>query len=147
MGIAESKASKELSGLLEQLDRLVSSLGLDLASDDISAGWTPRADVYESDDELLLLVELPGVMSDGLTVELAGDVLTLQGIREKLKNGQFHRMERSAGKFIRTFTLPTLVTNGEVQGKLHDGVLEIRVPRRLATRTKVDITSKEENRS
>src|SRR5262245_32652492 len=73
------------------------------------ADWTPVVDIQETEAEYLVKAELPEVRKEDVKVTVENGVLTLRGERrqEKEEKGKkFHRIERSYGSFLRTFTVP-----------------------------------------
>ena len=101
--------------------------------------WEPPVDIYETDDALVLQVELPGVSKDAVTVELHEHTLTLSGERTRepaVTGGQYHREEGRYGAFQRAFRLPTLVDQAQVQATYKDGVLALRLPKRATATPK-----------
>ena len=108
-------------------------------------GWSPRVDVFEKDNRLVMKVDLPGVKKEDVTVEVTDGHLALSGERkresEETKDGVY-RSEREHGSFYREVPLPEGVKLEDVKASFADGVLEVSVP--LPTRTqarvrKVDI--------
>ena len=90
--------------------------------------WAPPVDIYETDRNIILKAELPGMDKKDIEVEVKDNILILKGDRRFEKGVQeekYHRMERPYGIFQRVFTLPYLVNKDEVKAKYHDGVLEI----------------------
>jgi HSP20 family protein len=101
--------------------------------------WSPPADIYETDDSIVLKVELPGVDIKNVKVEIKENVLTLSGERrftKNLKEEHFHRMESCYGTFLREFNLPKVVDEKGIKANLKDGVLEIRVPKTRKSKRK-----------
>lgn len=99
--------------------------------------WEPPVDIYETDDALVLEVELPGVSKDEVSVELHEHTLTLSGERTRkpsVKGGHYYREEGRYGAFQRAFRLPTSVDQAKVQATCKDGVLALRLPKREAAR-------------
>ena len=93
-------------------------------------GWSPLADVEESDDAYSVEIDLPGVRREDIDVELDGGVLTVSGeIKEKERTGILRRRTRRVGQFRYTVTLPGEVDGDDVSARLHDGVLTVRVPK------------------
>lgn len=94
--------------------------------------WLPAVDVRETENEIVLDVELPGLTKKDIEVSIENNVLTLSGER-RFENEQnrdsFHRVERGYGKFTRSFTLSSTVDREKVEAKFNDGVLTIRVPK------------------
>jgi HSP20 family protein len=93
----------------------------------------PRIDLQDSEGELRLHADLPGVQPSDLDVRVEGDVLTIRGERksESERNEQnFHVMERSHGRFQRSIQLPFAPDPDQVQASVREGVLELRIPKR-----------------
>jgi HSP20 family protein len=96
------------------------------------ADWMPTVDISESEGEYLIKAELPEVKKEDVKVTVENGVLTLQGERrqEKEEKGKkFHRVERSYGSFIRSFTLPESVDESMVKAEYKDGVLNLHLPK------------------
>ena len=101
----------------------------------VGGGFTPLADVEETDDAYLVEVELPGVKGDDITVEVAGRRLTVSGERkERERVGILRRQTRTVGQFHYEVVLPGAVAEEEVEAALNEGVLNIRVPKVEADR-------------
>lgn len=76
---------------------------------------------------------MPGLSKKDLNIELREDTLTVSGERKtehEEKNENLHRLERSHGRFFRSFTLPHAGDDGKVKAHMNDGVLTIEVPKR-----------------
>jgi HSP20 family protein len=96
------------------------------------ADWIPTVDISESDGEYLIKAELPEVKKEDVKVTVEDGVLTLQGERrqEKEEKGKrFHRVERSYGSFVRSFTLPESIDESGVRADYKDGVLNLHLPK------------------
>jgi HSP20 family protein len=96
------------------------------------ADWTPTVDISETETEYLIKAELPDIKKDEVKVTVEDGVLTIQGERkrEKEEKGKkFHRVERSYGRFVRSFTLPDSVDEGKVKAEYTDGVLALHLPK------------------
>ena len=106
----------------------------------------PALDVYETDDEVVLKAEMPGLSKDQIEVNLTDSTLTVTGEKKKeaeVKEEHYYRSERSFGSFSRTVHLPAEVKAAEAKATFKDGVLEVRLPkteaaRRKAIKVKVD---------
>lgn len=92
-------------------------------------GFTPLLDVRETDDEYLVMVDLPGVKSEDVTIELNDQVLTISGSRVPVETGQSQLIERPYGSFVRNLTLPKGVDSDQIKADYHDGVLELHIPK------------------
>jgi HSP20 family protein len=96
------------------------------------ADWVPTVDISETDGEYLIKAELPEVKKEDVKVTVEDGVLTLQGVRhqEKEEKGKrYHRVERSYGSFVRSFTLPESVDESGVKAEYKDGVLHLHLPK------------------
>lgn len=96
------------------------------------ADWMPTVDISETDAEYLIKAELPEIKKEDVKVTVEEGVLTLQGERrqEKEEKGKrFHRVERSYGSFVRSFTLPESVDDAGVKAEYKDGVLALHLPK------------------
>ena len=106
----------------------------------VEAGaWMPAVDIYETNDDLVVKAELPGVEKDQIGVEVKGGVLTLRGERrheKDVKEENYHRIERGYGNFLRSFALPASVEEEKVSARLTGGVLEIHLPKKAEAKPK-----------
>ena len=94
--------------------------------------WAPPIDVYETRDDLVVAVELPGVREKGIHVTMTGDVLSVcgqRGIAAEAREENYHRIERWSGTFERHVQLPIPVQADKIRASYRDGVLEIRLPK------------------
>jgi HSP20 family protein len=101
--------------------------------------WYPKVDIAQSKDEYLIKAEVPGMKKEDFSLEVKDNILTLSGERkaEQAVDGvEYRRVERLAGKFVRSFTLPELVKHDAIKANYQDGVLEIHVPKAEAVKPK-----------
>jgi HSP20 family protein len=114
-----------------------------------SSTWMPAVDVWETENELVLSFDLPGISEDKISVELEDNVLTVSGERERAhehSGDRFYRYERRFGTFTRTVTLPQGVNEEAIKADYRDGVLEIRVPKPEEQKPKrIQIGTSEQN--
>jgi len=100
---------------------------------DVAEGsWSPRVDISETNGELVVVAELPGLNRDDVAVRIENNVLTLKGEkkREDEKEGtNYYRIERCCGSFTRSFALPNTVDANKVKAAFRDGVLTITLPK------------------
>jgi HSP20 family protein len=98
-------------------------------------GFTPLADVEETDEAYVVEVELPGVKRDDVSVEVAGRRVTVSGERkERQRTGILRRQSRTVGRFHYEVVLPSEVDEGAIEASLDEGVLTVRVPKAEAER-------------
>jgi HSP20 family protein len=103
------------------------------------AAWAPPVDIQETDKEYLIKAELSEIKKEDVKVGVLDGVLTIEGERkqEKEEKGKkFHTVERSYGKFVRQFALPTEVEAANVQAEFKDGMLNVHLPKTAAAKPK-----------
>lgn len=125
---------RELEEMTNRLNRLFGRATATVDGNEmmVRADWTPSVDISETDEEFQIKAELPGVKKEDVKVTLENGILTLQGERKQEredKDLKFHRIERSYGQFVRSFTLPDLVDDAKVKAEYKDGVLNLRLPK------------------
>lgn len=94
--------------------------------------WAPSVDMYETDDEIVLRAEVPGMKKEDLQVTVTEEAISISGetqAEEEVKGENYMRRERRYGKFTRRLPLPTAVHLDEAKAKFTDGILEVRVPK------------------
>jgi HSP20 family protein len=94
--------------------------------------WTPAVDILETENELLLKMDLPEVAQKEVDIRLENDTLTIKGERkfEQAQGKGYHRIERSYGSFARSFTLPNTVDTEKVKAECRNGVLTVTLPKK-----------------
>ena len=124
---------RDLSDIRSEMNRLFDTVfGRSVPMGVHEGVWAPAVDMYETKNDLVVAVELPGVNEKEINLSITGDVLTLRGERaqsEEVKQDSFHRGERWVGKFERTLPLPFPVQADKVNATYRDGVLTIRLPK------------------
>jgi HSP20 family protein len=104
------------------------------ASETLATGnFVPAMDVYEDAQKLVFKLEVPGVRREDIDIRVEGRVLTVRGERRlenEEKEQNFHRIERSYGSFVRSFTLPASVDTEGISAQSADGVLSISLAKR-----------------
>ncbi len=125
---------RELEDMSERLNRVFTRPALRPSGKEALtvADWMPTVDISETDAEYLIKAELPEVKKEDVKVTVEEGVLTLQGERrqEKEEKGKkYHRVERSYGSFVRSFTLPESVDEAGVKAEYKDGVLSLHLPK------------------
>ena len=128
----------ELTTLRNRMDRMLRKF--DLPSQELlTTEWTPAADVVETKDAILIKAELPGMTEKDIHVEFENSLLTIRGERqlEKETNEKnYRRVERTYGKFIRTFTLPPNVEEKKIAATYTNGLLELEIPKKEESKPK-----------
>jgi HSP20 family protein len=111
-----------------------------------SRPWSPAVDVLETENEIMLKADVPGIDIKDIEIQVENQTLTVKGHRQFEKsdgNKQgYHRIERSYGSFVRSFTLPTTVDTEKVGAEYKNGVLTIRLPKKEVAKprqVKIDV--------
>ncbi|HXH28290.1 MAG TPA: Hsp20/alpha crystallin family protein [Candidatus Polarisedimenticolia bacterium] len=123
----------EISRIQNEINRLFDNL-LELRSSggEVGGEWLPNADVYETDKELVVKFELPGVTLKDVTLAINGNSLVVRGEKkrsESARDAKFHCMERGFGKFKRVVHITSPVNTHAAATELVDGVLKVSFPR------------------
>ena len=106
--------------------------------------FTPAVDIFETDQEITLLADMPGVKAKDLNIDLRDDILTLDGEVEppegKSEVDVFR--EYQSGKYSRQFSLSQVIDQAKIDAELKDGVLRLRLPKvEAATPRKIAVKS------
>jgi len=118
--------------LRRELERFASALLSDRESADQDDVWAPLVDIYERDDSLVLVVDLPGLKRAEIDVQVTADTVTVEGERAPKATPGSIRLERPAGRFRRSFRIGLPVDPAGVRATYRAGVLEITLPKTAA---------------
>jgi HSP20 family protein len=125
-------AATPVFSIRREIDRLFDDAFGGAASRN-GAAWAPPVDVRESQRELALTVEVPGVTPDQIEVTIDNGILTVRGEkreeRQEGDEGQYHMLERTHGSFARSFQLPKHLDESKIEAKHEHGLLTIRIPK------------------
>ena len=108
--------------------------------------WAPPVDIYETENDIILKAELPGVDPKDVEVRVEDNNLYLKGERKfekEVKEQNYHRVERSYGSFARSFSLPNSINADKVKAEYKDGLLTLTMPKREEAKPKtikIDVT-------
>ena len=133
MAVVRWEPFRELAALQNEMGRWMSQMtGAPTGGNGQTSTWLPAVDAWETENELVLAFDLPGIPEDKISVELDDNVLTVSGERERAQEqsgDRFYRYERRFGTFTRSVTLPQGVNEEAVKADYRDGVLEVHVPK------------------
>lgn len=138
MAIVRWNPSRELLNVEREFNRFFNSIGnrfflKDSDNDEYeNAVWTPLTDISETDDNYLLKVDLPGIKKEDVKISFNDGKLTISGERKQEteeKDSKYHRVERSYGKYFRSFSLPQKIKEDKIDAEFKDGQLKITVPK------------------
>lgn len=106
-----------------------------------TAGWVPNVDLEEQDDAYVVEAELPGARREDVNIELVGRELSIKGeMKEKEREGILRRRTRRVGRFEFRVTLPDQVEPDQIDARLEDGVLTVRIPKaERAQRRRIEV--------
>jgi HSP20 family molecular chaperone IbpA len=108
------------------------------------AVFTPAVDIFETDKEITLLADMPGVKADSLNIDLHENVLSLDGDVQSPEGGNEMDVFREyrTGKYYRQFTLSQMIDQSKIEAGMKDGVLRLRLPKvETATPRKIAVKS------
>ena len=107
-------------------------LGWPALERDTELTWNPRVDIHETEKEIVLDFELPGIDKKDIKVELKDNILSISGERKQdkeIENYERHRIERYYGKYERIFTIPDTVQTDKLSAEYKDGILTLNLPK------------------
>jgi HSP20 family protein len=119
---------REIAALQNEMSRFMNGLLED--NGPTTRNWVPALDVWETEDEIVYALDLPGIPEDKISVELDDGALTITAERERTEQeskDRFYRFERRYGTFTRTFGVPQGVKESDVHADYKSGVLEVHV--------------------
>jgi HSP20 family protein len=131
------RGRREVGRFRNEMDRLFddffarSPLGRSFDGSD----WTPAVDMSESENQIVVNVEVPGIDGKNIDVSLNGRLLTIKGERKQEreeKEDNYHFVERKYGSFSRSFDLPADVEADKITANCKDGVLKVTLPKTKA---------------
>jgi HSP20 family protein len=121
-------------------DEFTSNFGLTSSTEHM-----PKMDARESDSEVELTVELPGLEEKDVNVSIADGVLTIRGEKsaeDETKDGDYHYRERSYGSFFRSISIPPGIDESKIKATLKKGLLTVTIPKTPAAKAKkIEVTS------
>ncbi len=151
MSILKYDPFKELKSLQDEMNRLfMTSLPRNISEEEMaSGGWSPSVDIYESEGEIVLEAELPGMKREDFELSIEDNVITISGERhfEKKEDGDnYHRVERSYGSFTRSFNLPRTVSAEGTSADFKNGILRVSLPKKEGSESrKIKVTDDDAN--
>ena len=123
---------ERLFEISREMDRLFENGGRVTANGDTS--WVPPMDVFETADEILCQLEVPGMSRDNIDIRVENNLLTIAGEktyerRQDEKESGYRHSERHYGRFERSFTLPRTIDADRVKARYDNGVLTLSLPK------------------
>ncbi len=139
MAIAKTNPYSELDDFPTGLRLFQDTFNRMLSEPSTSRPWNPSVDIFETENELVLHADLPGVRMEDIDIQMENGTLALKGERKFEQNEQhkgFHRIERSYGSFVRYFSLPDTVDTEHVRAEFAQGVLTVTLPKKEVAKPK-----------
>ncbi len=131
--------AREMMTLREAMDRLFDDAFTRPLS--LRDNWSaPAIDMYQTDDEIVVKVSLPGIKPDEVQINVTGEVLTIKGEtkqQEEKKEKAWHMREQRWGSFERSVVLPTDVVSDKAKAEFENGILTITLPKAEEVKPKV----------
>jgi len=122
----------DLTRMQQEMNRFFDEFFGERRTEMIEGNWSPAVDVSETESEIVVRAELPGMTQNDIELSLQDNVLTLKGEKKqepKKDKEDYHRTERCYGCFSRSLTLPANVDQNKVQASFKDGMLKISLPK------------------
>lgn len=140
MALVKFNPVRDLLDIEREFNRMFNTLGSrfgvakkeDVDEEYENAVWMPLTDIYEDNDNYYLKVDLPGIKKDDVKISYADGTLTISGERteeKETKDKKFHRIERSFGKYYRSFNIPKEIKEDKINAEFKDGQLSVTIPK------------------
>lgn len=131
----ESRYLEEMQRMQQRMGDLMEEVEITKESDSL----TPLADLKETDEALVLTMDLPGVRKEDVDISITDDELRVIAERKtetEVAEKDFHKRERTYKRFERSVTLPVNIKVEETKARLAEGVLEVTLPKETVTSRK-----------
>ena len=141
MAVVRWDPFRDLNMLQDRMNRMFDDAGRTWRTDEPAATttWSPAVDIFETEGEIVVKAELPGMERKDIALNLENNVLTVKGERrftKETKDDNYHRIERSYGTFSRSFSIPATVDEEKIRADYKDGVLKIVLPKKEQAKPK-----------
>lgn len=130
---------REIEAMQRQMNRLFDNL-VGFTEESYNTSFIPAAEIQETDQDLHLKLEVPGLEPKDLNVEVTADSVSISGERKSESRTEENGMVRSEfryGKFQRVIPLPTRIQNNNVRAEYKDGILHLTLPKTEEEKNKV----------
>lgn len=128
MGIIKWNPVRDLLSMQEKMNKI-----FDDSFKTASGDWAPAVDIMESERDIVIVAEIPGVSEKDMDIQVSEGVLSMRGEKkfpDDKQGDSYYRLERSYGKFSRSFAIPASVDHSKVRASIKDGVLKIVLTKR-----------------
>jgi HSP20 family protein len=131
---------RELAQLQDRVNRVFQEANSGQREEGIAtSSFVPPVDIYETEHNIVLKLEVPGVEQKDLDIRIENNTITVRGERkfeQEVKEENFHRVERRYGSFQRSFSLPNTVNTENVSADYENGVLKVTLAKRAEAKPK-----------
>ncbi len=140
MTLVKFNPVRDLLNVEREFNRMFNSLGSrfgithqgDIDEEYDNAVWMPLTDISEDNDNFYLKADLPGIKKEDVKISYTDGAISISGERsqeKETKEKKFHRIERSYGKYYRSFNVPTEIKEDKIKAEFKDGQLTITIPK------------------
>ena len=139
MSIVRWNPARELLNMEREFNKLFNVFGKRIGTSESGNGeeyenavWMPLTDIKEDKENYFVMLDLPGISKNDVKVSYADGQLSISGERKQEKesnDSKFHRVERTYGRYYRSFTLPQQVKEDKIEAEFKDGQLTVTVPK------------------
>jgi len=132
MTLVTWRPMREFDSMFDRMNRMFGSQfhGANNEQEYAAGEWCPLTDIYETEEEYIFKVELPGMDKKDINIEVKDDVLWIRGERREdmdANKDNYHRIESRSGKFSRSFRLPRGIDQEKIKASMKNGILELKV--------------------
>jgi HSP20 family protein len=144
-----TRMNRSFGDLASDMNQLVDTLfgAATGTQNETTTAFTPRMDIHETDEKFVVSLDLPGVKSDDVSIDLTEEDLVIHGKRTsgvEAREDRYYRVERWFGDFKRSIRLPRSVDRENIAAEFNDGVLNVWLPKcKAASARKIQIRSAE----
>ncbi|NEP02594.1 MAG: Hsp20/alpha crystallin family protein [Symploca sp. SIO2E9] len=140
MALMRWEPFREIDSLQREMNRLFENLTPTYPTREASGTFMPPVEMDEDDDSIYIKLEIPGIDSKDLDVQVTRDAVSISGERKSETRTQDNGVTRSEfhyGKFQRVIPLPSAIVNNQVQAEYKDGILNLTLPKAEEEKTKI----------
>lgn len=139
MALMRWEPMREIDSVRREMDRLFSDLTTTAQSDYFGRDrFMPAVELTETDDDIVLKVEVPGIAAEDLDIQATADSVTIEGERKQMTEIEgYSRSEFRYGQFSRVVPMPVQVKNTKATAAYQDGLLTLTLPKAEAEKNKV----------